>query len=192
MVTGWEEDSLLKQPRRPEQPRKWGVLARGGCNREIYTMTPNGTGLVRLTNDPAWDGQPAWSPDGNRIAFARGGQIYTMNANSGKDLVHLTDNSTRINGEPDWQSLQPGPGVFPPANTNHDRGRVLKRFRDGPSDRVVFRRAVLGGALFILRRGYSEPGLLTAPALLLALIHRSAWKRNSANFAFWGFSELPL
>jgi dipeptidyl aminopeptidase/acylaminoacyl peptidase len=169
-----------------------GSVGPGGCNREIYTMTPNGTGLVRLTNDPAWDGQPAWSPDGNRIAFARGGQIYTMNANSGKDLVHLTDNSTRINGEPDWQSLQPGPGVFPPANTNHDRGRVLKRFRDGPSDRVVFRRAVLGGALFILRRGYSEPGLLTAPALLLALIHRSAWKRNSANFAFWGFSELPL
>jgi len=79
-----------------------------------------------------------------------------MNANSGKDLVHLTDNSTRINGEPDWQSLQPGPGVLPPANTNHDRGRVLKRFRDGPSDREVFSRAVLGGAFFILRRGYSQ------------------------------------
>ena len=64
-------------------------------------------------------------------------------------------------------------GSFPPANTNHDRGRVLKRFRDGPSDREVFSRAVLGGAFFILRRGYSEPGFLTALALLLALIHRS-------------------
>src|SRR5215208_5786834 len=29
-----------------------------------------------------------------------------------------------------------------------------------------------------------------SPALLRALIHRSAWNRNSANFAFWGFSEV--
>src|SRR5215203_4558821 len=34
------------------------------------------------------------------------------------------------------------------------------------------------------------PGILAAPALLFALIHRSAWNRNSANFAFWGFSEV--
>src|SRR5215216_656981 len=27
-------------------------------------------------------------------------------------------------------------------------------------------------------------------ALLLARIHRSAWNRNSAKFAFWGFSEV--
>jgi hypothetical protein len=25
-----------------------------------------------------------------------------------------------------------------------------------------------------------------------ALIHRSAWNKNSANFAFWGFSEVSL
>src|SRR5829696_3888162 len=29
-----------------------------------------------------------------------------------------------------------------------------------------------------------------SPALLFALIHRSAWNWNSANFAFWGFSDL--
>src|SRR5918995_5114191 len=33
---------------------------------------------------------------------------------------------------------------------------------------------------------------LVAPALLYALIHRSAWNRNSANFAFWGFSEVRI
>jgi hypothetical protein len=31
---------------------------------------------------------------------------------------------------------------------------------------------------------------LYSPALLLALIHRSAWNKNSANFAFWAFSEV--
>jgi hypothetical protein len=25
-----------------------------------------------------------------------------------------------------------------------------------------------------------------------SLIHRSAWNRNSANFAFWGFSEVRI
>jgi hypothetical protein len=34
-------------------------------------------------------------------------------------------------------------------------------------------------------RGYT-------PAPLFALIHRSAWNMNSANFAFWGFSEVGL
>ena len=31
---------------------------------------------------------------------------------------------------------------------------------------------------------------LTASTLLFALIHQSAWNTNSANFAFWGFSEV--
>jgi hypothetical protein len=30
------------------------------------------------------------------------------------------------------------------------------------------------------------------PALLFALIHRSAWNRNSAKFAFWAFSKVGL
>jgi hypothetical protein len=32
--------------------------------------------------------------------------------------------------------------------------------------------------------------LLHLSVFLLALIHRNAWNRNSANFAFWGFSEV--
>jgi hypothetical protein len=36
-----------------------------------------------------------------------------------------------------------------------------------------------------------QPGWsLAASVLSLALIHPSAWKKNSANFAFWGFSEV--
>ena len=32
--------------------------------------------------------------------------------------------------------------------------------------------------------------LLHLSVFLLALIHRNAWNWNSANFAFWGFSEV--
>jgi len=47
-------------------------------------MSPDGTGLTRLTNDPGADLLPAWSPNGSKIAFVRdpGGNpdIYVMNA----------------------------------------------------------------------------------------------------------------
>jgi len=40
---------------------------------------------TKLTNDPAEDIDPAWSPDGSQIAFARGTadahEIYAVSAN---------------------------------------------------------------------------------------------------------------
>lgn len=42
-------------------------------------MNADGSGVVRLTNDTASDQGPAWSPDGAKIAFNRGTQIYVMN-----------------------------------------------------------------------------------------------------------------
>ena len=39
-------------------------------NGEIYVMNGDGSGVVRLTESPADDGMPAWSPDGSRLAFA--------------------------------------------------------------------------------------------------------------------------
>ncbi len=38
-------------------------------NEEIYLLQPDGSGLVRLTDAPELDRDPAWSPDGRQIAF---------------------------------------------------------------------------------------------------------------------------
>jgi TolB protein len=42
-------------------------------DRELYGVQPDGTGLVQLTHNLFDDVQPAWSPDGTRIAFVRTG-----------------------------------------------------------------------------------------------------------------------
>jgi Tol biopolymer transport system component len=59
-------------------------------NGEIYAMNADGSGLTRLTNSPAFDSSPTWSPDGSRIAFGSGFEIYVMNAD-GSGLANLTN-----------------------------------------------------------------------------------------------------
>lgn len=61
-------------------------------NFEIYVMNPDGSAQTRLTNNPAADRLPAWSPDGTRIAFLRtsgsSSDLYVMNADgTGQTLV---------------------------------------------------------------------------------------------------------
>jgi TolB protein len=43
-------------------------------------MNADGSGQRNLTRSPAYDGNPAWSPDGRKIAFGRAGEVYVMNA----------------------------------------------------------------------------------------------------------------
>ncbi|MBS1803356.1 MAG: PD40 domain-containing protein [Acidobacteria bacterium] len=51
-------------------------------NSEIFVANSDGSAAVNITNSPAFDGWPAWSPKGTKIAFAtnRGGnhEIYIM------------------------------------------------------------------------------------------------------------------
>ena len=44
-------------------------MSRRSGNWEIYIVNTDGSGLQRLTDDPAQDGLPAWSPDGTAVAF---------------------------------------------------------------------------------------------------------------------------
>lgn len=69
-------------------------------NAEIYAIEIDGTGLTNLTNNPADDVYPSWSPDGPRIAFVReiagglgrGADIYAMNTD-GSDQINMTSSA---------------------------------------------------------------------------------------------------
>jgi Tol biopolymer transport system component len=78
---------------KPESDFRGRILFQSDLNgnNEIYLMTRDG--LRNLTNAPASDEFPKWSPDGRRIAFSsnRSGryQIYVMNGD-GTNLVQVT------------------------------------------------------------------------------------------------------
>lgn len=79
--------------------------SRGG-SFEILKIDYNGNFQANLTNNPAEDIDPVWSPDGTRIAFAsnRTGvyQIYLMNFD-GSNVVNLT-NTGLHSVSPAWSS----------------------------------------------------------------------------------------
>jgi TolB protein len=71
---------------------------------EIYVMNADGSNQTNLTNNPAEDYMPCFSPDGTMIAFTsyRDGnlEIYVMNAD-GSNQTRLTNNSA-WDGSPSW------------------------------------------------------------------------------------------
>jgi YD repeat-containing protein len=62
---------------------------RNGVNYQVYSMNADGSNQLNLTNTLFSEGEPSWSPDGTKIAFAsdrdRPGfdSVYVMNSNGG-------------------------------------------------------------------------------------------------------------
>ena len=83
-----------EQPARSPDGTKVAFNSIRDGNLEIYVMDGDGGNPVNLTRDDAYDSGPAWSPDGQRIAFERSGtaggpQIFVMNAD-GSGVERLT------------------------------------------------------------------------------------------------------
>jgi TolB protein len=75
-------------------------------NSEVFVANSDGTNLRNITNNPAFDGWPAWSPDGKWIAFASNResayQIYIMDPNGGN--IRLVANTEGRATAPRWSS----------------------------------------------------------------------------------------
>jgi len=99
-----KEESLPKEPvsLRDKLPAQTKIAFTSGKGRtsDIYIMNADGSEQENLTNNPALNETPCWSPDGTKIAFTsnrdgeNNSEIYVMNAD-GSDPVNLTNNPAK-------------------------------------------------------------------------------------------------
>ncbi|MPZ92724.1 MAG: hypothetical protein GEU68_14075 [Actinobacteria bacterium] len=76
-------------------------------NADIYLMDADGDHALRLTDDPAADVEPAWSPDGHNLTFSSDRhsesenlQVYTMSADG--DRIQRVTTSFYDADSPSW------------------------------------------------------------------------------------------
>jgi hypothetical protein len=124
MATNSESDFIPNWS--PDQDRIVFVSFRGG-NFDLYGVNADGTGEVRLTEDPADDLGGVWSPDGEWIAFwsSRDGnaEIYKMRPD-GTEVTRLTSNSAQ-DMHPDWSP----DGAWLTFNSDRDGNSEIYKMR---------------------------------------------------------------
>src|SRR5262249_34278921 len=91
---------------------QWIVFdTEGGAQEDLILIHPDGTGMRKLTDDPARDRLGSFYPDGRRILFQsdRGGtwQVYSIAADGSdlKPVPGLPDGITSVTQSPDGKRL---------------------------------------------------------------------------------------
>ena len=113
MTTAYEPGSGLRLTDGPDRHAAWSpdrlwiafASTRDGQS-EIYRMRPDGTGVERLTTDPALDTEPAYSPDGATIAFVSDRtdgtpRLHVMGAD-GSDVRQVPNPQGGAHAGPEW------------------------------------------------------------------------------------------
>jgi len=74
-------------------------------NFDIYVMNADGSGVKRIVDDPEYDAEPKWSPDGRKMLFVTGRNgnfdVYEMNPD-GTGQRNLTADNDKADGAAAW------------------------------------------------------------------------------------------
>ena len=154
-------------------PERWPSLSPDGPsiayaaltagNEDIYVLRVGGRNPVNLTADSATvDSQPAFSPDGNRIAFRSdrsGGGIFVMGATA-ESVRRITDFGFAPSWSPDASELVVSTSNF------------VEPFGRNP-----------GGKLFAVKVATGDQRLIDDGDAV-----QPAWSPNGHRVAFWGLS----
>lgn len=104
-------------------------------NTDIYLANADGTGVTRLTTDPGRDMYPAWSPNGESIAFIRAGDLFVMAAD-GSDATRLTSNSAP---EVSPSFTPDGAGLIFGRAFGEENWAIHRIDLDGANERLLYR-----------------------------------------------------
>ena len=176
-------------PRAAAAQVNFALVRRDGTVNHIYLMhidaAGRGFGLRRLTGDPQAEGNPVWSPDGQRILYTRdldGSGIYLINVNgTGQQrLSPVPGMDTTPDWSPDGTKIvytrllsPPEPGAAPPLtqirvmNANGTGDHVIlgpTRFSIEPRwsvrNQIVFASLMHGSRLEVYRMNANGSGLV--------------------------------
>ena len=97
-------ERFLANGREPAWSPKRNRIAFVGGADDLYLVSPSGRGLRRLTSSPAIESQPAWSPDGRKLAYVAlegdSTDLYVLDVAS-STVVRLTQDVT-AEASPAW------------------------------------------------------------------------------------------
>jgi TolB protein len=104
-------DLQCQGPRWSPDGTKIAFAGRRDGQWDLYTIAPDGSALVALTDTAGEESGPAWSPDGKRIAFSKrgpsGSDLYVLSLNDGRQyrLTNAEGNDRSPAWSPDGKRI---------------------------------------------------------------------------------------
>jgi len=126
-------------------------LHKGKSNTEIYLMNADGSDIRQMTNNPAADYAPRWSPDGKAILFIStrkdGSQLWLLPVDGGepKQLTRLSTGVTNPIWSPDRTKILFETSVFPECGACDSCNKAISEsMKNGPvqahlADHLLYR-----------------------------------------------------
>jgi len=105
---------------------KEDTLEKGKSNTEVYVMNADGSGIKKLTDNPAADTKPHWSPDGKSLLFIStrkdGSQAWLVPAEGGeaKQLTSFAMEVDNLDWAPGGKHIVFSTMVFPKCGADND------------------------------------------------------------------------